>query len=226
MGLEPTIFGTTIRRVNQLHYTHHILLSPSTGSLRQGCGTDPFIKYDRFERVNEPGGIRTLDLRLRRPLLYPAELQTHFSLNENLSFSNEKRVMGIEPTYPAWKAGVLPLNYTRRMIGVTGFEPATSWSQTRRSSQAEPHPDISFISLSLRLCVSFVSPAATRYIIWHVSQKVNRFFKVFLLFCDCFFTCFPQEECANCFFCFSFLIIRIIIDIFAQNLIFRPHRLP
>ena len=77
MGLEPTIFGTTIRRVNQLHYTHHILLSPSTGSLRQGCGTDPFIKYDRFERVNEPGGIRTLDLRLRRPLLYPAELQTH-----------------------------------------------------------------------------------------------------------------------------------------------------
>ena len=26
------------------------------------------------------------------------------------------------------------------VIGVTGFEPATSWSQTRRSSQAEPHP--------------------------------------------------------------------------------------
>ena len=24
--------------------------------------------------------------------------------------------MGIEPTYPAWKAGVLPLNYTRMMI--------------------------------------------------------------------------------------------------------------
>ena len=52
--------------------------------------------------------------------------------------------MGIEPTYPAWKAGVLPLNYTRifnySQVGVTGFEPATSWSQTRRSSQAEPHP--------------------------------------------------------------------------------------
>ena len=197
MGLEPMISRTTIWRANQLHHTHH----------------------------TEPGGIRTLDLRLRRPLLYPAELQTHSSLNENLSFSNEKRVMGIEPTYPAWKAGVLPLNYTRR-VGVTGFEPATSWSQTRRSSQAEPHPDISFISLPLRLCVSFVSPAATRYIIWHVSQKVNRFFKVFLLFCDCFFTCFSQEECANCFFCFSFLIIRTIIDIFAQNSIFRPYRLP
>ena len=27
-----------------------------------------------------------------------------------------ERVMGIEPTYPAWKAGVLPLNYTRIFI--------------------------------------------------------------------------------------------------------------
>ena len=25
---------------------------------------------------------------------------------------------------------------------MTGFEPAASWSQTRRSSQAEPHPDV------------------------------------------------------------------------------------
>ena len=55
-------------------------------------------------------------------------------------FDFTKRVMGIEPTYLAWKASVLPLNYTRINIGVTGFEPATSWSQTRRSSQAEPHP--------------------------------------------------------------------------------------
>ena len=27
-----------------------------------------------------------------------------------------KRVMGIEPTYPAWKASVLPLNYTRKVF--------------------------------------------------------------------------------------------------------------
>ena len=34
-------------------------------------------------------------------------------------------------------------------VGVTGFEPATSWSQTRRSSQAEPHPEgILFFLLS------------------------------------------------------------------------------
>ena len=85
-------------------------------------------------RSTVPGGIRTPDPRLRRPLLYPTELQTH-----------EERVMGIEPTCPAWKAGVLPLNYTRKsaaylIVGVTGFEPAASCSQSRRSSQAEPHP--------------------------------------------------------------------------------------
>ena len=32
-------------------------------------------------------------------------------------FATEKRVMGIEPTYPAWKAGVLPLNYNRTQSG-------------------------------------------------------------------------------------------------------------
>ena len=27
-----------------------------------------------------------------------------------------ERVMGIEPTRPAWKAGILPLNYTRKRL--------------------------------------------------------------------------------------------------------------
>ncbi len=52
-----------------------------------------------------PGGIRTPDRPLRRRLLYPTELLRH----------RLERVMGIEPTRPAWKAGVLPLNYTRMM---------------------------------------------------------------------------------------------------------------
>ena len=41
--------------------------------------------------------------------------------------------MGIEPTFPAWKAGVLPIYDTCKVIGVTGIEPATSWSQTTRA---------------------------------------------------------------------------------------------
>ena len=108
----------------------------------------------------EPGGIRTPDPRLRRPLLYPTELliqrtekagdenRTHvFSLEGwrstielhpqkmnqegfeppthglegrcsiQLSYwsrEQKKRVMRIELTCSAWKADVLPLNYTRK----------------------------------------------------------------------------------------------------------------
>ena len=84
--------------------------------------------------------------------------------------------MGIEPTYLAWKASVLPLNYTCIsyiysfvQVGVTGFEPATSWSQTRRSSQAEPHPVVYL----------FVISVTTKVIILQGFQKVNMFFEFF-----------------------------------------------
>ena len=61
-----------------------------------------------------PGGTRTPDTRLRRPVLYPTELRTHkpFAIAP-ADLQLRKRVMGIEPTYLAWKASVLPLNYTR-----------------------------------------------------------------------------------------------------------------
>ncbi len=95
---------------------------------------------------------------------------------EHITISIVKRVMGIEPTYPAWKAGVLPLNYTRR-IGVTGFEPATSWSQTRRSSQAEPHP------VSVIFKFSFCAHRrGTCSIISLTTLNVNTFFDFFLFF--------------------------------------------
>ena len=152
MGLEPMISRTTIWRANQLHHTHH----------------------------NEPGGIRTLDLRLRRPLLYPAELQTRINFipvyRLLTDHSVRKRVMGIEPTYPAWKAGVLPLNYTRE-VGVTGFEPATSWSQTRRSSQAEPHPGISYVP---------VSPVA-QCLLYYKVFRLSIFFLHFFIFLMTFY---------------------------------------
>jgi hypothetical protein len=32
-----------------------------------------------------------------------------------------ERVMGIEPTQPAWKAGILPLNYTRNFGAEDGI---------------------------------------------------------------------------------------------------------
>ena len=68
---------------------------------------------------NVPEGIRTPDTRLRRPLLYPTELLARIlyvtSKHANCIYLYVKRVMGIEPTYLAWKANVLPLNYTRML---------------------------------------------------------------------------------------------------------------
>ena len=69
-------------------------------------------------------GIRTPDPRLRRPLLYPTELQTRILFFFLTAKALGKRVMGIEPTYLAWKASVLPLNYTCTVPKV-GIEPTT-----------------------------------------------------------------------------------------------------
>ena len=89
-GFEPSASRATIWRANQLRHIHHIrLLMRCTG-------------WQLLVRAGTPEGTRTPDLLLRRQLLYPTELLAHM-----------ERVMGIEPTRPAWKAGVLPLNYTR-----------------------------------------------------------------------------------------------------------------
>ncbi len=54
----------------QLNYTHHILINP----------------HGLYERLTQKGtgtpeGIRTPGLLLRRQLLYPAELQSHATIN-------------------------------------------------------------------------------------------------------------------------------------------------
>jgi hypothetical protein len=57
-----------------------------------------------------------------------------------------ERVKGIEPSSSAWKAEVLPLNYTRilnSLVGKTGFEPATPWSQTKCSTKLSYFPMVS-----------------------------------------------------------------------------------
>ena len=53
------------------------------------------------------------DTRIFSPLLY------------RLSYLGKKRVMGIEPTYSAWKADILPLNYTRTLVLCLIFEART-----------------------------------------------------------------------------------------------------
>ena len=57
------------------------------------------LNYTHQTSNGAPGETRTPDPLLRRQLLYPAELQAH----------PMERVMGIEPTRPAWKAGILAI---------------------------------------------------------------------------------------------------------------------
>ena len=83
-GLEPSTPGTTIRCSNQLSYTHHII---------------HLARQEGFE-----------------PPTYCLEGSCSILLSYWRIFStcsDMERAMGIEPTYPAWKAGVLPLNYAR-----------------------------------------------------------------------------------------------------------------
>ena len=72
-----------------------------------------------------PGGIRTHGPRLRRPLLYPTELLDQL-----------ERAMGIEPTTSAWKAEVLPLNYTRNLLS----NALCIWSERQDSNLRPPAP--------------------------------------------------------------------------------------
>ena len=95
-------------------------------------------------------------------------------LNNNKGLRNKpetfiivKRVMGIEPTYPAWKAGVLPLNYTRNA--------STHYSVTMRYCQ------VFYKSSFTQRSSSFISIVGSKRATTSPSRLTTNFVKFHLI---------------------------------------------
>ena len=89
--------------------------------LRPPLQTDTFSSLD----VGTPCRIRTRDLRLRRPLLYPTELRAHDTLAKQASLE--------------------------KMVGVERFELPTSCSQSRRATRLRYTPNYLYIIRKKRI---------------------------------------------------------------------------
>ena len=127
-GFEPTTPWSQARCSTKLSYAP-ILTSSHTIILRHFIvvlmrNTSKLYMKSLLSKNGATGGIRTPDPRLRRPLLYPTELQT------------------------------------RKVVGATGFEPTTPWSQARCSTKLSYAP-------------------TTQEILCHISQLLSRIFSSF-----------------------------------------------
>jgi hypothetical protein len=99
--------------------------------LRPPCGE--WARHSPKRGGSAPGRTRTPNLRIRSPLLYPVELQGLGTLTRPVGGGPFERVKGIEPSPPAWKAGALPLSYTRVLVIVNGW---SGWSDLNRRPRA------------------------------------------------------------------------------------------
>ena len=125
--------------------------------------------------------IRTCDLRLRRPTLYPAELRARGTVVGKVSVAQVRvnetpgdRATGVRPRGPVMESlgpsaslgggaeatspnrPVIRRVGARAMVGATGFEPATSCSRSRRST------GLSYAPPNWQMIASYDAPGRTR----------------------------------------------------------------
>ena len=98
--------------------------------------------------------------------------RNHFSAN-----IYTKRVMGIEPTYLAWKASVLPLNYTRAMPRA-GIEPATRGFSVLCSTDWAIWAQRSYVKRQDELYMINPSMSTPKKVFAHLLSFLEKCFKI------------------------------------------------
>ena len=79
-------------------------------------------------------------LDFKKPFLEVADLQK--TLKAENGWLEPSVTVGLRPTKLVYFVKLAFAKATASEVGATGFEPATSWSRTKRSNQAELRPDI------------------------------------------------------------------------------------
>jgi hypothetical protein len=130
-GFEPATPGITIRCSNQLSYIHHKSCETSTVRfVRSRPSRAPVTRLRAgrifIVRVGAPGRNRTCNHRLRRPVLYPVELRAR-GAHDSQTDRSEHAAAGSARCGP-------------KLVGVEGFEPPTSCSQSRRATRLRYTP--------------------------------------------------------------------------------------
>ena len=118
-----------------------------------------------FQKIKRETGFKPATLALAR----------RYSTTEPLAhkiyrISSVKRVMGIEPTYLAWKASVLPLNYTAQCPKLESNQRHEDFQSSALPTELSGH----FISIKF----SFSMP--TKSILQYNQEKCQVYFFFFL----------------------------------------------
>ena len=95
-------------------------LEPETSSLPRKCSTAELYGQSCYSAASQLIALMAAALRPRRSHKYLrcATVILRYASTHASMYSRPvvERVIGIEPTSSAWKAGVLPLNYTRTLL--------------------------------------------------------------------------------------------------------------